>query len=43
MLATQMIAARNARMECFRRAMIREQTFVGQKEAQSGEQAALDS
>jgi hypothetical protein len=32
MLATQMIAAHNAAMECYRRAMIDEQTFEGRKE-----------
>src|SRR5215207_7645160 len=32
MLAAQMIAAHNAAMECYRRAMIGEQTFEGRKE-----------
>src|SRR5215218_4613784 len=32
MLAAQMIAAHNASMECFRRAMLSEQTFEGRKE-----------
>jgi hypothetical protein len=32
MLATQMIAAHNAAMECYRRAMIRDQTFEGRRE-----------
>lgn len=32
MLAAQMVAAHNAAMECFRRAMNREQTFEGRKE-----------
>ncbi len=32
MLAAQMIAAHNASMECFRRAMIGEQSFEGRKE-----------
>jgi hypothetical protein len=33
MLAAQMIAAHNASMECFRRAMIDEQTFQGRRES----------
>jgi hypothetical protein len=33
MLAAQMVATHNAAMECFRRAMIREQTFEGRREA----------
>jgi hypothetical protein len=33
MLAAQMIAAHNAGMECYRRAMIGEQTFEGRKES----------
>ena len=32
MMAAQLIAARNAAMECFRRAMIDEQTFEGRSE-----------
>ena len=32
MIATQLIAAHNASMECFRRAMIGEQTFEGRRE-----------
>jgi len=32
MLAAQMVAAHNAAMECYRRAMIHEQTFAGRKE-----------
>ena len=32
MLAVQMIAAHNASMECYRRAMIEEQSFEGRKE-----------
>ena len=32
MLAAQMIAAHNAAMECYRRAMLGEQTFEGRKE-----------
>ena len=32
MLAAQMVAAHNASMECFRRAMLNEQTFEGRKE-----------
>ena len=32
MIATQLMAAHNASMECFRRAMIWEQTFEGRKE-----------
>ena len=32
MMATQLLAAHNAAMECFRRAMISEQTFEGRKE-----------
>ena len=33
MLAAQMLACHNAAMECYRRAMIGEQTFVGRSEA----------
>ena len=33
MLAAQLLAAHNAAMECYRRAMIREQTFEGRREA----------
>ena len=33
MLATQMVAAHNASMECYRRAMIGEQTYEGRKQA----------
>ncbi|MBO4227214.1 hypothetical protein, partial [Bradyrhizobium neotropicale] len=33
MLAAQLIGAHNAAMECYRRAMIPEQTFVGRQEA----------
>ena len=32
MMAAQLIAAHNAAMECYRRAMIAEQTFEGRKE-----------
>jgi hypothetical protein len=32
MIATQLIASHNASMECYRRAMIGEQTFEGRKE-----------
>jgi hypothetical protein len=32
MMAAQLIAAHNATMECYRRAMIREQTFEGRRE-----------
>src|SRR5215470_6819187 len=32
MMATQLIAAHNAAMECYRRAMIPEQTFEGRRE-----------
>ena len=32
MLAAQMVATHNAAMECFRRSMIREQTFEGRRE-----------
>jgi hypothetical protein len=32
MLAAQMVATHNAAMECFRRSMIREQTFEGRSE-----------
>ena len=32
MLAAQMVATHNATMECFRRAMLREQTFEGRRE-----------
>ena len=32
MMVTQLLAAHNAAMECYRRAMIREQTFEGRKE-----------
>jgi hypothetical protein len=32
MLAAQMVATHNAAMECFRRAMLREQTFEGRRE-----------
>lgn len=32
MMAAQLVAAHNATMECFRRAMIGEQTFEGRKE-----------
>src|SRR5215471_15819605 len=32
MMAAQLIAAHNAGMECYRRAMIREQTFEGRRE-----------
>ena len=32
-MAAQLIAAHNAAMECYRRAMIREQTFEGRREA----------
>jgi hypothetical protein len=32
MLAAQMVATHNAAMECFRRAMLREQTFDGRRE-----------
>jgi hypothetical protein len=33
MLGAQMVATHNAAMECFRRSMIREQTFEGRREA----------
>jgi len=33
MMAAQLIAAHNATMECYRRAMIPEQTFEGQRES----------
>src|SRR5919204_5309383 len=33
MLAAQLIAAHNATMECYRRAMIREQTFEGRRDS----------
>jgi hypothetical protein len=41
MMAAQLIAAHNAAMECYRRAMIGEQTFEGRRENlnQAGEQA----
>jgi hypothetical protein len=32
MIAAQLVAAHNAAMECYRRAMIREQTFEGHRE-----------
>jgi hypothetical protein len=32
MLAAQLLASHNAAMECYRRAMIAEQTFEGRKE-----------
>jgi hypothetical protein len=32
MLAAQLLASHNAAMECYRRAMISEQTFEGRKE-----------
>jgi hypothetical protein len=32
MLAAQMVATHNAAMECFRRAMLREQSFEGRRE-----------
>jgi hypothetical protein len=35
MIAAQLIAAHNASMECYRRAMMREQTFEGRREALS--------
>jgi hypothetical protein len=35
MIAAQLIACHNASMECYRRAMIRDQTFEGQREALS--------
>jgi len=35
MIAAQLIAAHNASMECYRRAMIRDQTFEGRREALS--------
>ncbi len=35
MLAAQLIAAHNAAMECYRRAMIREQTFQGRQQSLS--------
>src|ERR687887_598562 len=35
MLAAQLIAAHNAAMECYRRAMLREQTFEGRQQSLS--------
>jgi hypothetical protein len=35
MIAAQLLAAHNAAMECYRRAMLREQTFEGRREALS--------
>jgi len=35
MMAAQLLAAHNAAMECYRRAMIREQTFEGRRESLS--------
>jgi hypothetical protein len=35
MIAAQLLAAHNAAMECYRRAMIRDQTFEGRREALS--------
>src|SRR5919204_1065967 len=35
MLAAQLIAAHNAAMECYRRAMVREQTFEGRQQSLS--------
>jgi hypothetical protein len=35
MLAAQLLAAHNAAMECYRRAMIGEQTFEGRRESLS--------
>jgi hypothetical protein len=35
MIAAQLIASHNASMECYRRAMIRDQTFEGRREALS--------
>ena len=42
MLAAQLLAAHNAAMECYRRAMIREQTFEGRAKPDPGEQALED-
>jgi hypothetical protein len=35
MLAAQMVAAHSASMECYRRAMLKDQTFEGRKESLS--------
>jgi hypothetical protein len=41
MMAAQLIAAHNAAMECYRRAMIGEQTFEGRRSAPKGNNNAL--